>query len=347
MILNISQVLQERMPGWHRCKVRLNKFYFLLALLSFGLSGFAFYTYFSTTRVTFQPFKNETDLNEIINSQNVQEEVAQLNQAGVLFPANNFFTEIESFNEAKNVNQPILLGDLNISKPKSLVFSINFPKFAQSNSLYYKNKSKDQFEKQQDDWKDLNKIKNIPVTEDGKIIYPAGLIADTFPFDRIVLLNENNEIFESETQNKNKIDGKKVVIQDITEDLVLPLSWNINNVENLSSNERIANETVLSADGQSFLPKEFIKDSKLLEWMSIGSFPGNRINIGKIDDLQPGNYKIFLLDYDINLNYLENDVLRDRKFKIEQKKVVAVNSLSLPIFLIINGAIMTCLAVFL
>lgn len=347
-IFNISQVLQERMPGFHRRKFNLNKFYLFLAFSSFGLSVFAFYIYFSTFETSFQPFKSETDFEEIIRNQSadaqILDTVQNLKQETVFFPAREFFKEdlnVKTF--PIDIADPIFLGRISLKKRQSYLFSINFPRFVQSNSLYFKNKSMDQFEKQKNEWKDLNKIKNIPTEKNGKTIYPAGLIADTLPFDRIILVNTNGNVFEPKITKREKIDGKKVVIQDNISNIVLPLSWKINN----STIDDVSDESVTSSDGNSFLPKSFIKNSRLIDWISIGSFPGYNLNIGKIENLESGDYSVFLLDYNINENYLANRTLKDRKFRIQQKRIFNVNTLALPIFLIINGLIMVGLAILL
>lgn len=355
-ILNISRILQERLPGYHRRKFQLNKFYFFLGLLSFGLSAFSFYIYFTTFDQTFQPFSNNLDIKDVL-SQQPAEIADSISDKTVLFPAKNFFPVDYEFPENFNFSQPIFLGNIFLKGNTEYTISINFPKFVQSNSLYYKNKSNDQFVKQSEldqpdnlsdtNWGDLNKIKNLPVIIDGKIIYPAGLIADTLPFDRIIFLDANGAILQAEVEEKNKIDGKTVVIQDDVNDLVLPLSWNIQNSTSETLPQDLAgDEMIFSNDRESFLPKSFIRNSRLLNWMSIGSFPGYNLPIGQLQPEKDGNFNIFLLDYDINQNYLQLDVLKNRKFNIRQKRAVKVNTLALPVFLVINGLLMTFLAIY-
>lgn len=355
-LFNISQILQERLPGYYRPKFHLNKFYFFLALISFGLSTFCFYIYFTTYSQTFQPFADNLDIEEVL-SQQTADISDSIDDKNVLFPARDFFPEDYEFPENVNFSQPIFLGNIFIKANTEYTISLNFPQFVQSNSLYYKNKSADQFTEQSEldqsdeisksKWRSLNKIKTFPVTIDNNIIYPAGLIADTLPFDRVIFIDENGAILQTETEEKNKIDGKKVVIQEDIDDLVLPLSWNIQNTASETRPQDIPeDELIFSNDRQSFLPKSFIRNSRLLDWVSIGSFPGYNLPIGRLRTEQEGNFKVFLLDYDINQNYLEMDVLRNRKFNIKQNRTINVNSLALPVFLIINGLIMTFLAIY-
>ncbi|KRH94827.1 Cell cycle control protein [Pseudoloma neurophilia] len=320
--LNISQIFQERLPGYHRPKYNLNKLYVLLSIISFLLCFTTFYVYFTT-------FEAQFDLSDaqVLESTTID--------ANILTPARDFFGSDIISNKNLN-NQPLSFGTIELKGGKTYEFSLRFPKFVQSHSIYYKDKSIEQFTKKRTKW-NLNKLDTI----NQNIIYPSGIIAETMPFDRIVLLN-NNEIFELQNISNDKIDGKKVLIQDDITDLVLPLTWNIQNTGDINFDD----EVIFSEDGSSFLPKDFIKNNRLLSWMSIGSFPGYDLKIGTFKPNTSGIYNLLVLDSDINTAINENDVLNHRKYKIKEKKFLNVTSLALPIFLALNGVILLLLAIY-
>lgn len=346
--LNINQILQERVPGFHRKRYKLNKIYSFLAIISFTLSILTFLVYFSTYEINFRPFKNQQNVDDIIqiqdSNQQIQSDIERIKNNRLGKPAIEFFDseEFENLGNIGNIQNPIYMGTISLKQNKTYNFSINFPMFSQSDSLFYRNKSIHQFTRQQDQWKDLKKIKDRSIEEEGKTIYPAGLIAGTLPFDRILLIDQNNNVIEPVLVSKNKFDGKKVVVQNNVENLVLPTSWNIENTDFYNPTD----ETITSIDGNSILPKSFIKNSRLLNWMSIGSFKNYHLNIGNFENLDSGKYRVYLLDYNLNTIIQTEKPLKDRKYRLRQKRVIDINSLALPIFLILNGFFMIGLSIY-
>lgn len=307
-LLNFPQIVQERIPGFTRPKYNLKKFYIFLSILSFLLSIFSIYEYFILKNINLGQY-NE---NLVYDDQNILNLVND-----------------EFLNSDNEMNIPIkkfmILDSIEIKKAKKYNVSMQIPNFTATNSLFFKEKEIKQFTKQ------------ISSDSDDEIVYyPKGLIADTMPFDQIIFLKDSSiQAPEYDNIYSNRLDGQKIIEQKEINNLRLPKSWELNNQEQDQENK---NDLIISDDESSVLPKKFIKNKRLINWMSISSFKNNHFNLGKIK-LEKGKYKILLVNYDLNQNY-EFDFFKNRKFYLRERE----RPIFLGVIFILNGILIGILA---